>query len=438
MATHRPRGPNSWNTLAAMRIIAGEFRRRLLRTPPDGEVVRPIPDRVKESLFAMLQGNCEDASVFDAFAGTGAIGLEAISRGAASCLFIERDRNVAKILQHNIDSLGVGDRCEVLLGDALGAGALARAPRPLTLAFLDPPYPLVREALGFKRVMAQAAALVELLADDGFLILRVPHPLTIGDVAKPEDAAGMEENEAEGSGGGAAGGGGSGGVGSTDREGKDKSADRGGRREWRKQSRDAMRDAREAVDTGDRQGTGAGKPGGAWKHVPKIVERPIKPVTADDELDADEIEMNGLDAAIDLAMKNSLEAAGGTPSQMDEIAGEGGGVEGGDEKRSRGATGAGAGLGAGGAGTPIPPNAKRSGASNRAKAERNAEHAAELDKELDANESISHEVKGQTGQASGITKPILSNADMTIPNAIGPETHIYHGMSVNLYMRKRD
>lgn len=163
-----------------MRIIAGEFRRRLLKTPPDDTITRPIPDRVKESLFGMLSGNCVDANVFDAFAGTGAIGLEAVSRGAAQVLFIERETSIVRLLQSNIDELGVGDRCEVMQADALGAGALARAPRPLHLAFLDPPYPLVRDPLGFRRVMAQAAALIQILEPDGFLMLRLPHPLLLG------------------------------------------------------------------------------------------------------------------------------------------------------------------------------------------------------------------------------------------------------------------
>ena len=178
-----------------MRIIAGEFRRRLLKTPPDDSITRPIPDRVKESLFGMLSGNCVDANVFDAFAGTGAIGLEAVSRGAARCVCIEREASIARILQANIDALGVGDRCEVMQADALGAGALARAPRPLNLAFMDPPYPLVRDPLGFRRVMAQAAALIQILEPDGFLVLRTPHPLLLGDTGVAPEAEAEEESK---------------------------------------------------------------------------------------------------------------------------------------------------------------------------------------------------------------------------------------------------
>jgi 16S rRNA (guanine966-N2)-methyltransferase len=160
-----------------MRIIAGEFRRRLLFTPRDASVTRPIPDRVKESLFGLLRGHCEGANVFDGFSGTGAIGLEAVSRGAARCLLVERDRAIVPILRKNVESLGCGDRCTVLQGDALGAAALASAPRPLTLAFLDPPYPLVQEPAGFRRVMAQVAALVNVLSPDGYVVLRTPWPL---------------------------------------------------------------------------------------------------------------------------------------------------------------------------------------------------------------------------------------------------------------------
>ncbi len=173
-----------------MRIIAGEYRRRLLETPRDAETTRPIPDRVKESLFMLLRGHCEGAVVFDAFAGTGAIGLEAVSRGAAQCVMVERDRHVAEILRRNVETLGCGDRCEVVCGDALGAGALARCPRPCTLVFMDPPYPLIRDGLGFRRVMDQLCKLVDCLTPDGFAVLRTPWPLLL-------EAGGEDEPPAE-------------------------------------------------------------------------------------------------------------------------------------------------------------------------------------------------------------------------------------------------
>jgi 16S rRNA (guanine(966)-N(2))-methyltransferase RsmD len=161
-----------------MRIIAGEFRSRRLFTPKDDSVTRPMPDRVKVSLFGLLRGNCEGASVFDGFAGTGAIGLEAVSRGAARCVFAEKDKHIVKILERNIEALGAGDRCEVVHGDALGPGALSRCPRPVDLVFLDPPYPLVRDAAGWGRVRTQFMRLIDLLSDGGFAVLRTPWPFT--------------------------------------------------------------------------------------------------------------------------------------------------------------------------------------------------------------------------------------------------------------------
>lgn len=175
-----------------MRIIAGEFRRRLLKTPPDDSVTRPIPDRVKESVFGLLRGHFEGANVLDAFAGTGAIGLEAVSRGAAHCVLVEQDRHVASILKQNIETLGVQDRCELVVGDALGASVLARCRRPLTLAFFDPPYPLLEQPVGFRRVFAQVAAAVCLLSDDGFAVVRTPWPLTWAQQAAPTKPARRE------------------------------------------------------------------------------------------------------------------------------------------------------------------------------------------------------------------------------------------------------
>lgn len=173
----------------AVRIIAGEFRRRRLLAP-DGLVTRPIPDRVKESLFSMLGARVQGAAVVDLFAGTGSIGLEAVSRGAASCLLVERDKDVARVLQANIDALGESAqrRCKVVLGDALGQSLVARVPRPLDLLFLDPPYPIVRVQSGWDRVRHQAGALAAHLAADGFLVLRTPWPFLLDPEPAPGEA----------------------------------------------------------------------------------------------------------------------------------------------------------------------------------------------------------------------------------------------------------
>lgn len=144
---------------------------------------RPIPDRVKEALFSMLGLRVKGASFLDCFAGSGSIGLEALSRGAASCLFVEKDRHSADTLEKNIATLGgtCPERSTLVRGDALGLSVIARCPRPLDLAFLDPPYPLVQSRLGWERVVRQCSAVVALLADDGFLMLRTPLPHMVTD-----------------------------------------------------------------------------------------------------------------------------------------------------------------------------------------------------------------------------------------------------------------
>jgi len=92
-----------------MRIIAGKYKGRLLGTPEDESITRPITDRVKESLFNKLfsMGALDGGNVIDAFAGTGTIGLEAVSRGMAHCTFIERHRQIGQLLTDNITSLGL-------------------------------------------------------------------------------------------------------------------------------------------------------------------------------------------------------------------------------------------------------------------------------------------------------------------------------------------
>ena len=127
-----------------MRIIAGEHRGRRLEAPK-GSLTRPTVDRVRESLMSALasaRGGFDDAVVLDAFAGSGALGLEALSRGAERACFCERDSSAAKAVETNIASLGydrdVARLCRV---DVLKS-APARMGRPYDLVFLDPPYAL--------------------------------------------------------------------------------------------------------------------------------------------------------------------------------------------------------------------------------------------------------------------------------------------------------
>jgi 16S rRNA (guanine(966)-N(2))-methyltransferase RsmD len=160
-----------------MRIISGKFRSRKLLTPKDAATTRPIPDRVKESLFSMLRGNCRGARVADCFAGTGAIGLEALSLGAAQVVFVERDKKAADLLERNIELLEAGDQTEVVRADALGPAALARCPKPVDLVFFDPPYPMMLDPERCGHVLRQFGRFVDMLSEEGFAVLRTPWPL---------------------------------------------------------------------------------------------------------------------------------------------------------------------------------------------------------------------------------------------------------------------
>lgn len=170
-----------------MRIIAGEFRSRRIYSPPDDAPTRPITDRVKETIFNVLRGHVENAEILDLFAGVGSMGLEAISRGAARCLFVEQSRVVARVLQANIDMLGVQDRAEVHAGDALSPALLARLRRPPHLIFLDPPYDFMNDPRRSRAVLDQMARLAKAMDADGYLVLRTPWPLAEGvSIAHPE------------------------------------------------------------------------------------------------------------------------------------------------------------------------------------------------------------------------------------------------------------
>ncbi len=121
-----------------MRIIAGQWRGRPL-VAPKGDATRPTADRTREALFSMLAsrlGSFEELAVADLFAGSGALGLEALSRGAASCLFVEQDRAALDALRANVAKLGAAG-ADVRAQSVL---ALAPARAPLDLVMMDPPY----------------------------------------------------------------------------------------------------------------------------------------------------------------------------------------------------------------------------------------------------------------------------------------------------------
>lgn len=122
-----------------MRVIAGEWRGRRLVAPP-GTTTRPTSDRVREATFNVLTSMeaIDEAEVLDGFAGSGALGIEALSRGAAHCTFVERDRAALQALRTNLETLKLGpDRATVVPGDVTVVGA---ATTSFDLALLDPPY----------------------------------------------------------------------------------------------------------------------------------------------------------------------------------------------------------------------------------------------------------------------------------------------------------
>ena len=126
-----------------MRIIAGEWRGRRI-SAPKGDAVRPTLDRVREAWMSMVHTSLPDARVLDLFAGSGALGLEALSRGAASADFVENDPRTFRVLQENVQTLGARGRCTLHRAAALAY--LSKVPegagdsRMYDVAFADPPY----------------------------------------------------------------------------------------------------------------------------------------------------------------------------------------------------------------------------------------------------------------------------------------------------------
>ena len=156
-----------------MRIISGQFRGRIL-VEPDFDKTRPITDRVKQSLFDALQARFAEGVVLDCFAGSGSMGLECLSRGAARVIFIERDRAALKALRANIDALGVREQSVVLPVDAYAAAGHTDL-HELALAFVDPPYAHAETGhLRHKLDALLRALAARALAPDGLISFRHP------------------------------------------------------------------------------------------------------------------------------------------------------------------------------------------------------------------------------------------------------------------------
>jgi 16S rRNA (guanine966-N2)-methyltransferase len=133
-----------------MRIIGGEFRSRRLKSLP-GMELRPTPDKLRQALFNVLTPRIEGVVFLDAYAGTGAVGIEALSRGAARAVFLEKNRAAVRVIHQNLASLELETRATVAQGPAVKLLAQYRA----DIVFLDPPYQLEGEYGAAMRVLGE-------------------------------------------------------------------------------------------------------------------------------------------------------------------------------------------------------------------------------------------------------------------------------------------
>ncbi len=166
-----------------MRVIAGRFRSRRLKSVP-GLDVRPTPDRLREALFNVLAPRLPGTTFLDAYAGSGAVGIEALSRGAKQVVLIERSAKALQVLRDNVKTLGIEDEAKVVRGSA----AELLHNYPCDIAFIDPPYQQVAEyadslnalaGTGVKLVIAQHPS--RMLLDENYGRLNKLRVLRQGD-----------------------------------------------------------------------------------------------------------------------------------------------------------------------------------------------------------------------------------------------------------------
>ncbi|MDD4013705.1 MAG: 16S rRNA (guanine(966)-N(2))-methyltransferase RsmD, partial [Candidatus Omnitrophica bacterium] len=146
--------------------IGGEFRGRKI-TQPDLKTVRPTKDRIREAVFNVIAAEVPDAKILDLFAGSGAYGLEAISRGAVEAVFVELDRKCVSVIKDNIKALGAGERTRISVGDAgslISSGALAG--EKFDIVFADPPY-----SRGLAKNLLITVSHYDILSNSGLLVI---------------------------------------------------------------------------------------------------------------------------------------------------------------------------------------------------------------------------------------------------------------------------
>ena len=167
-----------------MRVIAGEFRSRRLKTIP-GLDVRPTPDRLREALFSVLAPRIDGVTFLDAYAGSGSVGIEALSRGAARAVFIEKNAAAVRVIRENLASLDISDRATLAQSAVLPALRKFEA----DIYFLDPPYDALAEyesalnLLGARHALVLAQHSKRLSLSEAYGDLRRTRVLAQGDNA---------------------------------------------------------------------------------------------------------------------------------------------------------------------------------------------------------------------------------------------------------------
>ena len=162
-----------------MRIVGGEFRGRTLVSPRD-DTIRPTTDRVRESLFSIIASRYHEqlnnGRILDLFAGTGALGLEAISRGAEYCLFMENSPHGQSLIRENIANLDLAERTKLFRSDATKASKIGNL-KPFSLVFADPPY---NKGLAEKAIAALHKG--EWLAHGAIIIIEEDSSATLSEI----------------------------------------------------------------------------------------------------------------------------------------------------------------------------------------------------------------------------------------------------------------
>lgn len=160
-----------------MRIIAGSLKGRIIKTVK-GLTVRPMLNQIRESLFSILGSRLREATIIDCFAGSGGIGLEAVSRGASKVIFFEQNRQVAKVLRSNIEKCGVLSEATLIIGTLPSALRVVKG--DVDIVFLDPPF---GNAVGQKTLKAVSTS--NWLKKGALVIFRGPKEEELSDTYHP-------------------------------------------------------------------------------------------------------------------------------------------------------------------------------------------------------------------------------------------------------------